>query len=54
MQASSTSDITTVTIIVGLFGALVTVIQVLGLYILGDIRSRVARLEGFLMTGKKE
>ncbi len=47
------SDIATITVIVGLFGALVTIIQVLGLFILSDIRRRVERLETNLMEGRK-
>jgi 5-carboxymethyl-2-hydroxymuconate isomerase len=39
-------------ITVGVFGALVTVIQALGLWILGDIRRRVERLEAHLMASK--
>ncbi len=47
------SEIATVTVIVGLFGALVTIIQILGLFILSDIRRRVERLETHLMEGAK-
>lgn len=40
----------TVMIMAAVFGTLITVIQVLCLYILGDIRSRVARLESQMMN----
>jgi 5-carboxymethyl-2-hydroxymuconate isomerase len=49
VEQSSSVDITTVTIIVGVFGGLVTVIQAMGLYILGDIRARITRLETHVM-----
>lgn len=41
-------------ILISVFGSLVTIIQVLGLQVLGDIRSRVTRLEDHLMSGGKK
>jgi hypothetical protein len=41
-----------VTVAVAIFGSLVTIIQVLVLYVLGDIRARVARLEDQMMNKK--
>ncbi len=46
------NEVGSVTIILAVFGALVTVIQGLGLYILSDIRRRVERLETNLMENK--
>ena len=43
-----------VEIIVGVFGALVTIIQAMGLFILSDIRARVQRLESKAMGIKEE
>lgn len=47
------SDAPEVSIIMGTFGLLVTVIQALGLWILGDIRRRVERLETNIMERPK-
>jgi hypothetical protein len=46
------SETAIVAIIVGAFGALVSVVQLLGLWILGDIRARVERLENHIMEHK--
>ncbi|HKM81545.1 MAG TPA: hypothetical protein VJY15_11355 [Candidatus Acidoferrum sp.] len=45
------SETAIVAIIVGAFGALVSVIQILGLWILNDIRHRVERLENRVIRG---
>lgn len=43
------SDVAVISLIVTVFGALITVIQGLGLWILSDMRRRVERVENKLM-----
>jgi hypothetical protein len=48
------SEIGIVTVIVAVFGALVTFTQAMALWILSDIRRRVERLETNIMEGPKK